>query len=561
MLKEVKYHIIIYNEVGVNMKEQSNFIKTIIEEDLKSGKHTKIITRFPPEPNGYLHIGHARAIVQSFELAKLFGGKTNLRFDDTNPEKEEEKYVKAIKEDVKWLGYEPNEILFASDYFPEMYKRAVLLIKKGLAYVDSSSPEVIQEERGTLGKPGIESKDRNRPIEESLKLFEEMKQGKYKDGEFVLRAKIDMKSPNMNMRDPILYRIVHAYHHNTKDEWVIYPMYDFAHPIEDAIEGITHSLCSLEFEDHRPLYDWVVRETEMPHVPRQIEFGRLGIENTVMSKRHLLRIVNEGLVTGWDDPRMPTLTGLKRRGYTPESIKNFILSTGLSKNNSSVSEQMLEAALRDDLNFKAKRVMGVIDPIKVTITNYPLDSYEKIEVPYHPNNESLGSREIIFSREIYIDREDFLLEKPNNKYRRLALGLEVRLFNAYFIKANDVKYDEDGNIIEILATYDKETKSGSGFNERKPNGTIQFVSKLNAHPAKFNFFEPMILDSNNKKDFIERFNKNSWTIKEGFVEKSIKDANVNEKFQLIRHGFFNVDILNEKDKIHLNEIVPLRRSY
>jgi len=543
------------------MKEQSNFIKTIIEEDLKSGKHTKIITRFPPEPNGYLHIGHARAIVQSFELAKLFGGKTNLRFDDTNPEKEEEKYVKAIKEDVKWLGYEPNEILFASDYFPEMYKRAVLLIKKGLAYVDSSSPEVIQEERGTLGKPGIESKDRNRPIEESLKLFEEMKQGKYKDGEFVLRAKIDMKSPNMNMRDPILYRIVHAYHHNTKDEWVIYPMYDFAHPIEDAIEGITHSLCSLEFEDHRPLYDWVVRETEMPHVPRQIEFGRLGIENTVMSKRHLLRIVNEGLVTGWDDPRMPTLTGLKRRGYTPESIKNFILSTGLSKNNSSVSEQMLEAALRDDLNFKAKRVMGVIDPIKVTITNYPLDSYEKIEVPYHPNNESLGSREIIFSREIYIDREDFLLEKPNNKYRRLALGLEVRLFNAYFIKANDVKYDEDGNIIEILATYDKETKSGSGFNERKPNGTIQFVSKLNAHPAKFNFFEPMILDSNNKKDFIERFNKNSWTIKEGFVEKSIKDANVNEKFQLIRHGFFNVDILNEKDKIHLNEIVPLRRSY
>lgn len=561
MLKEVKYHIIIYNEVGVNMKEQSNFIKTIIEEDLKSGKHTKIITRFPPEPNGYLHIGHARAIVQSFELAKLFGGKTNLRFDDTNPEKEEEKYVKAIKEDVKWLGYEPNEILFASDYFPEMYKRAVLLIKKGLAYVDSSSPEVIQEERGTLGKPGIESKDRNRPIEESLKLFEEMKQGKYKDGEFVLRAKIDMKSPNMNMRDPILYRIVHAYHHNTKDEWVIYPMYDFAHPIEDAIEGITHSLCSLEFEDHRPLYDWVVRETEMPHVPRQIEFGRLGIENTVMSKRHLLRIVNEGLVTGWDDPRMPTLTGLKRRGYTPESIKNFILSTGLSKNNSSVSEQMLEAALRDDLNFKAKRVMGVIDPIKVTITNYPLDSYEKIEVPYHPNNESLGSREIIFSREIYIDREDFLLEKPNNKYRRLALGLEVRLFNAYFIKANDVKYDEDGNIIEILATYDKETKSGSGFNERKPNGTIQFVSKLNAHPAKFNFFEPMILDSNNKKDFIERFNKNSWTIKEGFVEKSIKDANVNEKFQIIRHGFFNVDILNEKDKIHLNEIVPLRRSY
>lgn len=561
LLKRVKYHIIIYNEVGVKMKEQSNFIKTIIEEDLKTGKHTKIITRFPPEPNGYLHIGHARAIVQSFELAKLFGGKTNLRFDDTNPEKEEDKYVKAIIEDVKWLGYEPSEILFASDYFAEMYKRAVILIKKGLAYVDSSKPEIIQKERGTLGKPGVESKDRNRPIEESLKMFEDMKNGKYENGELVLRAKIDMSSPNMNMRDPILYRIVHAYHHNTKDEWVIYPMYDFAHPLEDAIEGITHSLCSLEFEDHRPLYDWVVRETEMPHVPRQIEFGRLGIENTVMSKRHLLRIVNEGLVTGWDDPRMPTLIGLKRRGYTPDAIKNFILSTGLSKNNSTVSEQMLEAALRDDLNFKAKRVMGVIDPLKVTITNYPEDSHEKIEVPYHPNNKELGSREIIFSREIYIDREDFVLEKPNKKYRRLALGLEVRLFNAYFIKANDVKYDKDGNIVEVLATYDVETKSGSGFNERKPNGTIQFVSSLNSHPVKFNFFEPMIIDSANNKDFIESFNKNSWTIKEGFVEKSIKDANVNDKFQLIRHGFFNVDTLNEKDTLHLNEIVPLRRSY
>lgn len=543
------------------MKEHSNFIKTIIEEDLKSKKHDSIITRFPPEPNGYLHIGHARAIVQSFELAKLFGGKTNLRFDDTNPETEEEKYVKAIIEDVKWLGYEPENILFASDYFPEMYKRAVLLIKKGLAYVDSSDSETIQKERGSVGVPGIESKDRNRPIEESLKLFEEMKEGLHEEGKYVLRAKIDMKSPNMNMRDPIIYRIIHANHHNTKDKWKIYPMYDFAHPIEDAIEGITHSLCSLEFEDHRPLYDWVVRETEMPHVPRQIEFGRLGIENTVMSKRHLLRIVNANLVKGWDDPRMPTLSGLRRRGYTPEAIKNFIISTGLSKNNSEVSEQMLEAALRDDLMPKAKRVMGVIDPLKVTITNYPEGEFEEITVPYHPQNEKLGERKIIFSREIYIDRDDFLLEKPNKKYRRLALGLEVRLFNAYFIKANDVIYDKDGNITEVLATYDKETKSGSGFNERKPNGTIQFVSKLNAHKVKYNFFEPMILDTNNEKDLLDRFNHDSWKVKEGFVEKSIKDALVNEKYQLIRHGFFNVDKDSNKDLLVLNEIVPLRRSY
>lgn len=543
------------------MEKQSNFIRTIIEDDLKTGKHEKIITRFPPEPNGFLHIGHARAIVQSFELAKLFGGKTNLRFDDTNPEKEEEKYVNAIKEDVAWLGYEPSDILFASDYFEEMYNRAVVLIKKGLAYVDSSSAEVIASERGSLGKPGVNSKDRERPIEENLKLFEDMRAGKFKEGEYVLRAKIDMSSPNMNMRDPILYRIVYAEHHNTGDKWVIYPMYDFAHPIEDAIEGITHSLCSLEFEDHRPLYDWVVRESEMPHVPRQIEFGRLGIENTVMSKRHLLRIVNAKLVTGWDDPRMPTLSGLRRRGYTPEAIKNFILSTGLSKNNSEVSEQMLEAALRDDLADKAKRVMAVIDPIKVTITNYPEGESELIEVPYHPENSDLGSRNIVFSRELYIDREDFALEKPNKKYKRLALGIEVRLFNAYFIKANDVVYDNEGNITEILATYDPLTKSGSDFNERKPNGTIQFVSSLNAQEVKYNFFEPMILNQDSSKDFLERFNENSWTTKTGFIEKNLRGSKVNEKFQLIRHGFFNVDLDTTDDLLVLNEIVPLKRSY
>lgn len=542
------------------MEKQSNFIKTIMEEDIKNKKHTKIITRFPPEPNGYLHIGHARAIVQNFELAKTFGGETNLRYDDTNPEKEEQKYVDSIKEDVLWLGYNPDRILFASDYFDEMYERAVLLIKKGLAYVDHSTAEEISKQRGELGKPGTNSPYRNRSVEENLKLFEDMKNGKFAEGECVLRAKIDMASPNMNMRDPVIYRINYAEHHNTKDKWVIYPMYDFAHPIEDAIEGITHSLCSLEFEDHRPLYDWVVRETEMPNVPRQIEFGRLGIENTVMSKRHLLRLVNSGLVTGWDDPRMPTLSGLRRRGYTPEAIKNFILSTGLSKTNSSVSSEMLEAALRDDLEDKTKRVMGVIDPLKVTITNYPEDSFEKINVPFS-NKQDLGFRDIIFSREIYIDRDDFMLEKPNKKYKRLALGLEVRLFNAYFIKAKDVKYDDEGNITEVLATYDPETKSGSGFNERKPNGTIQFVSSLNAHPVKFNFFEPMILDTESGEDLLKRFNKDSWQIKTGYIEKYFKGAKPNTKFQLLRHGFFNVDIETEDDLLVLNEIVHLKRSY
>ena len=543
------------------MENQSNFIKTIMEQDLESGKHKKIITRFPPEPNGFLHIGHARAIIQNFELAKHFGGYTNLRYDDTNPEKEEEKFVKAIKEDIEWLGYEPANVYFASDYFEEMYNRAVILIKKGLAYVDHSTAEEIAEQRGTIGKPGIESPYRNRSIEENLKLFEDMKNGKFKEGECVLRAKIDMTSPNMNMRDPVLYRISYTPHHNTKDKWCIYPMYDFAHPLEDAIEGITHSLCSLEFEDHRPLYDWVVRETEMPKVPRQIEFGRLGIENTVMSKRHLLRLVQANKVTGWDDPRMPTLSGLRRRGYTPEAIKNFILSTGLSKINSTVSVDMLEASLRDDLQDKAPRVMAVIDPLKVTITNYPDNEIEYIEVPYHPNNEKLGSRKIAFSKEIYIDRDDFVLEKPNKHYKRLALGLEVRLFNAYFIKANEVIYDDNGNIIEILATYDPETKSGSGFNARKPNGTIQFVSAQNAHKAKFNFFGPMILETDKDVDLLEKFNEDSWIVKDGFVEKSIMNANINDKFQLIRHGFFNVDIETTKELIVLNEIVPLKRSY
>lgn len=541
------------------MENQSNFIKTIMENDLESKKHDEIITRFPPEPNGFLHIGHARAVIINFELAKHFGGYTNLRYDDTNPEKEDTVYVNAILDDIRWLGYEPKAIYFASDYFEEMYQRAVILIKKGLAYVDHSTAEEIASMRGNVTTPGIESPYRNRSVEENLKLFEDMRNGKFREGECVLRAKIDMKSPNMNMRDPVLYRISYAEHHNTKDEWCIYPMYDFAHPLEDAIEGITHSLCSLEFEDHRPLYDWVVQETEMPLVPRQIEFGRLSIENTVMSKRYLRELVETKTVTGWDDPRMPTLMGLKRRGYTADAIRNFILSAGLSKVNSTISNDMLEAALRDDLANKAKRAMAVIDPLKVTITNYPEGKIEYLEAPYH-GEVDLGVRNIPFSRNIYIERDDFVVEKPNKKYKRLSLGEEVRLFNAYFIKANDVVYDKDGNIIEVLATYDEATKSGSGFNERKPNGTIHFVSADESVPATFNFFGPMMLDIESE-NILDRFNKDSWTKKHGFVEKSLANVKPLEKFQFLRQGYFSVDTTSTASDLQFNEIVALKSTY
>ncbi len=542
------------------METTSNFIKTIIETDLKTGKHKEIITRFPPEPNGFLHIGHARAIITDFESAKQYGGYTNLRYDDTNPSKEDDIYVKSILEDIRWLGYEPKNIFFASDYFEEMYERAVLLIKKGLAYVDHSTPEEIQNMRGNVNTPGTLSPYRNRSVEENLELFSNMRKGLYKEGECVLRAKIDMTSPNMNMRDPVLYRISYAEHHNTGKTWVIYPMYDYAHPLEDAIEGITHSLCSLEFEDHRPLYDWVVRETEMPKVPRQIEFGRLNIENTVMSKRFLRDLVEKGKVTGWDDPRMPTLSGMRRRGYTPEAIRNFILSTGLSKVNSTVGIDMLEAAVRDDLQLHAKRAMAVINPLKVTITNYPEDKIEYVSSAYHPDLPEIGERNIPFSRHLYIEQDDFVLEKPNNKYKRLALNEEVRLFHTYFIKAYDVIKDHDGNVIEVLATYDENTKSGSGFNERKPNGTIHFVEATHAQKAIFNFFGPMII-GDESLPLEERFNNDSWDVKEGFVEDALHQAKPQEKYQFVRNGYFNVDPSSTKDKLVFNEIVPLKSSY
>lgn len=527
------------------MEIQSNFIKTIMEEDIKNKKHDEIVTRFPPEPNGFLHIGHARAIVNNFELAKNFGGRTYLRYDDTNPTKEDEKYVKAIFEDVKWLGYEPANVFFASDYFEQMYEYALVLIKKGLAYVCDLPADEIARTRGSVGIAGTNSPYRNRSIDENLKLFSEMRAGKYQNGEKVLRAKIDMASPNMNMRDPVLYRIIHEEHHNTGNKWCIYPMYDYAHPLEDAIEGVTHSLCSLEFEDHRPLYDWVVEHTEVPHKPRQIEFGRLGIENTVMSKRYLKQIVDSGLVTGWDDPRMPTISGFRRRGYTSLAIRNFILSTGLAKVNSEVSQDMLESFIRDDLNKSAKRVMGIIDPIKVTITNYPNDKLEKLEVPYHPDHPELGSRVVYFGKTLYINSDDFVSVKPNNKYRRLSLGDEVRLMHAYFIKANEVVKDDDGNIIEILATYDPKTKSGSGFNERKPNGTIHFVEKTTAKPVKYWLIDDLFTNTD-VTELLDHFNEKSLVIKEGFIEGEVgKNLSVNDQFQLVRTGFYRVDQIDE----------------
>ncbi|PKK98894.1 MAG: glutamine--tRNA ligase [Tenericutes bacterium HGW-Tenericutes-2] len=542
------------------MENTSNFIKTIIEADLASGKHKEIITRFPPEPNGFLHIGHARAIITDFESATQYGGYTNLRYDDTNPSKEDDIYVKAILDDIRWLGYEPKNVFFASDYFEEMYERAIILIKKGLAYVDHTPADVMAKERGNINTPGKESQYRNRSVEENLELFKMMRDGKFKEGECVLRAKIDMSSPNMNMRDPALYRISFAEHHNTGKKWCIYPMYDYAHPLEDAIEGITHSLCSLEFEDHRPLYDWVVRETEMPKVPRQIEFGRLSIENTIMSKRYLRELVETNKVIGWDDPRMPTLSGLRRRGYTPESIRAFILSTGLSKVNSTAGNDMLEAAVRDDLALKAKRVMAVIHPLKVTLTNYPEGKIEYFDVLFNQDNEELGSRKIPFSRNLYIEADDFLVTKPNNKYKRLALNEEVRLFHAYFIKANEVICDKDGKVIEILATYDENTRSGSGFNERKPNGTIHYVEATRANKAKLNFFGPMITGDEDL-DLLERFNNDSWKVEEGFVEESLKDTKPQDKYQFMRNGYFNVDLESKKGHLVFNEIVPLKSSY
>jgi len=539
----------------------SNFIKTIMEEDLASGKHEGIITRFPPEPNAFLHIGHARAIVTNFELAKCFNGKTILRFDDTNPAKEEKRFMDGIINDLKWLGYDPYKITFGSDYFDDDYNFACDLIKKGLAYVDDLTKEEMKEYRGTLETPGKESPYRNRSIEENLKLFQEMKDGKYEEGEKTLRVKIDMKSSNLNMRDPAIYRIIKKPHAHTGDKWNIYPLYDYAHPLQDAEEYITHSLCSLEYVEHRPLYDWVIENVKPMSVPRQIEFGRLNIEGTILSKRYLKELVESGLVDDYDDPRMPTLVGLKRRGFTPESIKEFVLSTGLSRINSEIPLSVLDHFLMDDLKLKVVRRMAVQNPLKVTITNYPTDLIEYFDFPNNLENEELGSRQISFSNTLYIDKDDFVEVKPNNKYKRLSLGAEVRLMGAYFIKANEVIKDENGEVIEILATYDKATLSGSGFNERKPQGTIQYVDAKTCKKATFNLFETLVKDEcPDDAPVTEKFNPNSKTSVIGYVENAY-DYHSEFKAQLIRNGYYSNDYNSKEDDIIINRTVSLKQSF
>src|SRR3954451_14946679 len=497
----------------------SNFIKDIMIKDLESGKHNKIVTRFPPEPNGYLHIGHAKSIVINFGLADEFNGLTNLRFDDTNPLKEDIEYVNSIKEDVKWLGFEWDNLFFASDYFEEMYNRAVLLIEKGLAYVDDLSADEIREFRGTLTEPGKNSPYRDRAVEENLDLFKRMRAGEFANGQKVLRAKIDMSSPNINLRDPVIYRISHTTHHNTGDQWCIYPMYAFAHPLEDAIEGVTHSICTIEFEDQRPLYNWVVAECDMQKTPHQYEFGRLNITNTVMSKLKLKQLVDEGYVDGWDDPRMPPVSGLRRRGYTPESIREFVKETGVSKGSGTVDSAMLEHFVREDLKLKAPRTMGILNPLKVVITNYPEGQVEMLEAENNPENPEMGTRQIPFSREIYIEQEDFM-ENPPKKYFRLFPGNEVRLKNAYFIKCEEVVKDAEGNVVELHCSYDPEPKSGSGFTGRKVKGTLHWVEASQAIPAEFRLYEPLILDeelqiaeeSGEETTFLDHVNEKSLQI-------------------------------------------------
>ena len=544
--------------------EINNFIKTIMEDDLKSGKVDEIITRFPPEPNAYLHIGHARAMVTNFELAASFGGYTNLRFDDTNPAKEDNEFVEAIIKDIKWLGYNPKNIYYGSDYFDWDYELAIKLIKKGLAYVDDLSQEEMSKYRGTLTEPGKNSPYRDRSIEENLKLFEEMKNGVYPDGSKTLRAKIDMAHPNINMRDPALYRIIHINHHRQGNKWCIFPMYDFAHPLQDAKEGITHSLCSLEYDNHRILYDWVVDNCDIVKKPHQYEFGRLNIKDTVLSKRYLRALVDSKKVSGYDDPRMPTLVGLRRRGYTPEAIKNLILSTGLSRINSEIGWDQLDIALRDDLKLKAIRPNAIIEPLEVEIDNWPEDKIEYLDMPNNQENEELGSHKIAFGRHLYIEASDFIEVKPNKKWKRLALDVEVRLMHAYFIKATSVEKDSNGNIVKVHATYDPETKSGTGFDARKPNGNIHFVEKTTAVPAEFRLINSLMLpDTEETKDldFMDKLNPDSLVIKNGFVESFLIDTKPEDKYQFIRNGYYTTDKDSTKDKLVFNRICDLKSSF
>lgn len=553
-------------ETEVDKKTESkNFIEVIIDKDLEEGAVKKIVTRFPPEPNGYLHIGHAKSILLNYGLAKKYNGQFNLRFDDTNPMKEKMEYVDSIIEDVKWIGGDfEDRIFFASDYFDHMYEAAVKLIKKGKAFVCDLSAEEIREYRGTLTEPGKNSPYRDRSIEENLRLFEEMKEGKYPDGSKVLRAKIDMASPNINMRDPVIYRIAKIPHHNTGDKWCIYPMYDFAHPIEDAIEGITHSICTLEFEDHRPLYDWVVRELEYENPPKQIEFAKLYLTNVITGKRYIKKLVDEGIVDGWDDPRLVTISALRRRGFTPESIQMFMDLCGVSKSNSSVDYAMLEYCIREDLKLKCKRIMAVLDPIKLVITNYPEGQVEYMEAPNNQENEAMGVRKVPFSKVLYIEREDFMIDPPK-KYFRLYPGNEVRLMNAYFVKCVDYVTDENGTVTEVHCTYDPETRSGSGFNARKVKGTIHWVAADTAVKAEVRLYENIVDEEKGvyNEDGSLNLNPNSITVlKECYLEPSVADAQVPASFQFLRQGFFCLDSKDSKpDHMVFNRIVSLKSSY
>ena len=542
-----------------------NFIEQIIDKDLAEGVYDTVHTRFPPEPNGYLHIGHAKSILLNYGLAKEYDGKFNMRFDDTNATKEKTEFVESILADIKWLGADwEDRLFFASNYFDQMYEGAVKLIKKGKAYVSDLSAEEMREYRGTLTEPGKNDPNRDRSIEDNLDLFERMKNGEFADGEKTLRAKIDMASPNINMRDPIIYRVAHMTHHNTGDKWCIYPMYDFAHPIEDAIEGITHSICTLEFEDHRPLYDWVVRELEYPHPPKQIEFAKMYLTNVVTGKRYIKKLVEDGIVDGWDDPRLVSIAALRRRGFTPESIKMFVDLCGISKSNSSVDYAMLEYCIREDLKLKRPRMMAALDPVKLIIDNYPEDQTEMLTVANNLENEEMGTRQVPFGRELYIDREDFM-EEPPKKYFRLFPGNEVRLMNAYFVTCTGCVKDENGKVIEVHCTYDPETKCGTGFTGRKVKGTIHWVPAKEAVKAEVRLYENIIDEEKGvyNEDGSLNLNPNSLTVlKDCYLEPSLKDAKPYESFQFVRQGYFCVDAKDSKEGAPVfNRIVSLKSSY
>ena len=543
-----------------------NFIEQEIDKDLAEGVYDTVHTRFPPEPNGYLHIGHAKSILLNYGLAQEYGGKFNMRFDDTNPTKEKSEFVESIKADIKWLGADwEDRLFFASDYFDQMYEGAVKLIKKGKAYVSDLSADEIRAYRGTLTEPGKKDPYSDRSIEENLELFENMKNGMYEDGAKVLRAHIDMASPNINMRDPILYRVAHMTHHNTGDKWCIYPMYDFAHPIEDAIEGITHSICTLEFEDHRPLYDWVVRELEYPHPPRQIEFAKMYLTNVVTGKRYIKKLVEDKIVDGWDDPRLVSIAALRRRGFTPESIKKFVELCGVSKANSSAEYAMLEYCVREDLKLKRPRMMAVLDPIKLVIDNYPEGQTEMLEAANNMENPELGSHQVPYGRELYIERDDFM-EEPPKKYFRLFPGNEVRLMHAYFVKCTSFEKDENGNVTVVHCTYDPATKAGSGFAERKVKGTIHWVPAKEAVKAEVRLYENLVDEEKgvyNKEDGSLNLNPNSLTVlKNCYIEPAIAGAKAYESFQFVRNGFFCVDYKDSKeDALVFNRIVSLKSSF